>query len=133
MYSQQYVSSVCSNTEKCGHCGGSHNTGTCAGPAPRKRCAACQKKEHISWSAECLIKAKEILRAKIARRALLRLFLILALPLTLREVFGASTSAASEKGTRDKGWSTVATKKKKLVDRSLGAVSKAKTINRDAN
>jgi hypothetical protein len=76
------------------------------------------------------MKAKEILRAKIARRALLRLFLILALPLTLREAFGAS---ASEKNTRDEGWFTVTIKKKKLADRPLSAVSKAKTINRDAN
>jgi hypothetical protein len=38
------------------------------------------------------MKAKEILRVKIARRALLRLFLILALPPTLREAFGVSAS-----------------------------------------
>jgi hypothetical protein len=76
------------------------------------------------------MRAKEILRAKTARRALLRLFLISALPLTLREAFGAS---ASEENTRDEGWSTVTTKKRKLAGRSLGAASKAKTINRDAN
>jgi hypothetical protein len=74
------------------------------------------------------MRAKEILRAKIVRRALLRLFPISALPLTLREAFGAS-----EENTRDKGWSTVAIKKRKLAGRSLGAASKAKTINRDAN
>jgi hypothetical protein len=132
----EYINSVCSNTEKCGHCGGSHNTGTYAGPAPRKRCAACQKREHTSWSAECLMRAKEILWAKIVKRALLRLFLILALPLTLKEVFGASASAASaaeEESTRDKEWFTVATKKRKLAGRPLSAVSKVKTINKDAN
>jgi hypothetical protein len=67
---------------------------------------------------------------KITRRALLRLFLILALPLTLKEVFGVS---ASEENTRDKGWFIVAIKKKKLAGRPLGAVSKIKIINRDAN
>jgi hypothetical protein len=75
------------------------------------------------------MRAKEILRAKTARRALLRLFLISALPSTLREVFGAS----KEESARDKGWSTVAIKKRKLAGRLLGAVSKAKIINRDAN
>jgi hypothetical protein len=79
------------------------------------------------------MRAKEILRAKTARRALLKLFLILVLPLTLREVFGVSASAASEEGTRDKEWSTVATKKRKLAGRPLSAASKVKTINRDAN
>jgi hypothetical protein len=74
------------------------------------------------------MRAKEILRAKTARRALSRLFLISALPPTLREAFGASTS---EEGVRDEGWSTVATKKRKLAGRPLGAASKAKTINRD--
>jgi hypothetical protein len=74
------------------------------------------------------MRAKEILRAKIVKRALLKLFLILALPLTLREAFGAS-----EKNTRDKEWFTVAIKKRKLVDRLLNAVNKAKIINRDAN
>jgi hypothetical protein len=125
-----HISSVCSNTETCGHCGGSHNTETCAGisPAPRKRCAACHGGEHVSWSQECPMRAKEILRAKTARRALLRLFPISALPLILREAFGAS-----EENTRDEGWSTVATKKRKLAGRPLGAASKAKTINRDAN
>jgi hypothetical protein len=78
------------------------------------------------------MRAKEILRAKTARRALLRLFLISVLPLTLRETFDASASASGE-STRDEGWSTVATKKRKLAGRSLGAVSKAKIINRDAN
>jgi hypothetical protein len=74
------------------------------------------------------MRAKEILRAKTARRALLRLFLISALPFTLREAFGAS-----EENTRDEGWFTVAIKKRKLAGRLLGAVSKAKTINRDVN
>jgi hypothetical protein len=78
------------------------------------------------------MRAKEILRAKIVRRALSRLFLILALPLTLKEAFGASASA-SEEGTRDKGWSTVTTKKRKLAGRPLSAVSKVKIINRDAS
>jgi hypothetical protein len=75
------------------------------------------------------MRAKEILRAKTARRALLRLFLISALPPTLREAFGAP----EKKSARDEGWSTVATKKRKLAGRPLGAVSKAKIINRDAN
>jgi hypothetical protein len=79
------------------------------------------------------MKAKEILRAKIAKRALLKLFLISALPLILREVFGVSASAASKEGTRDKRWFTVTIKKRKLAGRSLGAVSKAKIINKDAN
>jgi hypothetical protein len=74
------------------------------------------------------MRAKEILRAKTARQALLRLFLILALPLTLREAFGAP-----EENTREDKWFTVAIKKRKLAGRSLGAVSKAKIINRDAN
>jgi hypothetical protein len=128
----RHISSVYSNTEKYGYCGGSYNTGICAGilPAPRKRCAACHKGEHILWSEECPMRAKEILRAKTARRALLRLFPISALPPTLREAFGASTS---KENTRDEGWSTVATKKRKLAGRPLGAASKAKTINRDAN
>jgi hypothetical protein len=75
------------------------------------------------------MRAKEILRAKTARRTLLRLFPISALPPILREVFGAS----SKENTRDEGWFTVATKKRKLAGRLLGAVSKVKTINRDAN
>jgi hypothetical protein len=75
------------------------------------------------------MRAKKILGAKIARRTLSRLFLILALPLTLREAFGAP----KEESARDKEWFTVATKKRKLVGRPLGAVSKAKIINRDAN
>jgi hypothetical protein len=88
----RHISSVCSNTEIYGHYGGSHNTETCAGilPAPRKRCAACHEGEHVSWLQKCPMRAKEILRAKTAKRALLRLFLISALPLTLREAFGAS-------------------------------------------
>jgi hypothetical protein len=45
------------------------------------------------------MRAKEVLRAKIAKRVLLRLFLILALPLTLREAFGAP----EEENARDKG------------------------------
>jgi hypothetical protein len=75
------------------------------------------------------MRAKEILRAKTARRALLRLFLISALPLILREAFGAP----KKKSARVKGWSTVATKKRKLAGRLLGAVSKVKIINRDVN
>jgi hypothetical protein len=76
------------------------------------------------------MKAKKILRAKTARRALLRLFLISALPLTLREAFGASASA-EEEGARDKKWFTVIIKKRKLAGRPLSAVSKVKIINRD--
>jgi hypothetical protein len=76
------------------------------------------------------MRAKEILRAKTAKRALLRLFPISALPLTLREAFGASASA-EEESARDKRWSTVAIKKRKLAGRPLSAASKAKTINRD--
>jgi hypothetical protein len=122
-----HISSVCSNTEICGHCGSSHNTETCAGisPAPRKRCAACHGGEYTSWSAEYPARAKEILRVKTARRALSRLFLISALPPTLREAFGAP-----EESPRDKGWSTVAIKKRKLAGRPLGAISKAKIINK---
>jgi hypothetical protein len=75
------------------------------------------------------MRAKEILRAKIAKRALLRLFSILALPLTLREAFGAS----KEENARDEGWFTVAIKKRKLAGRPLSAVSKTKIINRDVN
>jgi hypothetical protein len=118
------------NTEKYGYYGGSHNTETCVGisPASRKRCAACHKEKHILWSAECPIKAKKILRAKTVRRALSRLFLISALPFTLKEAFGAS-----EENTRDEKWFTVTIKKRKLVGRSLSAVSKAKIINKDAN
>src|SRR5271155_1930997 len=48
-------------TQKCDHCGGCHNTEICAGispagisPAPRKRCAACHRGEHTSWSTEYL-------------------------------------------------------------------------------
>jgi hypothetical protein len=125
-----HISSVCANTETCGHCSGSHNTGTCAGisPAPRKRCAACHRGEHASWSAECPARAKEISRAKTARRELSRLFPTSAIPPTLREAF-----SAPEESVRDKRWSTVATKKRKLAGRPLGAASKAKTINRDAN
>jgi hypothetical protein len=78
------------------------------------------------------MRAKEILRAKTVRRALSRLFPISALPPTLREAFGAST-LTSEENTRDEGWSTVATKKRKLAGRPLGAASKAKTINKDVN
>jgi hypothetical protein len=74
------------------------------------------------------MRAKEILRAKTARRALLRLFPISALSPILREVFGAS-----KKNIRDKGWSIIAIKKRKLTGRLLGTVSKAKTINRDVN
>jgi hypothetical protein len=74
------------------------------------------------------MRAKEILRAKTARRALLRLFLISALPPILREAFGAPKESA-----RDEGWSIMAIKKRKLAGRPLGAVSKAKIINRDAN
>jgi hypothetical protein len=74
------------------------------------------------------MRAKKILRVKTAKRALLRLFSILALPLTLREAFGAS-----KENTRDKKWFTVTIKKRKLADRSLSAVSKTKIINRDAN
>jgi hypothetical protein len=93
-----HISSVCSNTEACGHCGGSHGTGICAGitPTPRGRCAACHRGEHTSWSAECPARIKEISRAKTARRALLRLFPTSIIPPTLREAFGAP-----EESTRD--------------------------------
>jgi hypothetical protein len=137
-----HISSVCANTEICGHCSGSHSTGTCAGilPAPRKRCAACHKGEHASWSAECPARVKEISRAKTARRTLPRLFPTSAIPPTLREAFGTPEDGTPEESTRlsggsqaTEGWSTVATKKRKLAGRPLGAVSKAKTINRDAS
>jgi hypothetical protein len=123
----RYISLICSNKETCGHCGGDHNTETCAGisPAPRRRCAACHEGQHTLWSKECPARTKEILRAKAARRALSRLFPISAIPLILREACGAES-------TRDEGWSTVATKKRKLAGRPLSAVSKARTINRDA-
>jgi hypothetical protein len=71
-----------------------------------------------------------MLRAKTVKRALLKLFLISALPLTLKEAFGASASA-EEKSARDKRWFTVTIKKRKLIDRSLSAVNKVKIINRD--
>jgi hypothetical protein len=135
-----HISSICSNTDTCGHCGGSHNIETCAGisPAPRKRCAACHGGEHKSWSTECPARAKEILRAKTAKRALPRLFPISAMPPTLREAFGgtpAESTRPSGGSQATEGWSTVATKKRKLqaLGRPIGAVSKAKTINRDAS
>jgi hypothetical protein len=125
----KHISLVCLNTEVYGHYGGSHSTGTCAGisPTPRGRCAACQRGKHTSWSAECPARIKEISRAKIARQALLRLFRTSTTPPILKEAFGAPES------TRDKGWFTVAIKKRKLAGRLLGAVSKAKIINRDAS
>jgi hypothetical protein len=59
---------------------------------------------------------------------------------TLREAFGTQEEGTPEESTRlsggsqaTEGWSTVATKKRKLAGRPLGAVSKAKTINRDAS
>jgi hypothetical protein len=73
-------------------------------------------------------RAKEILRVKIARRALSRLFLILVLPPILREVFGAL-----EESPRDKEWSIVVIKKRKLAGRLLDAINKAKIINKNAN
>jgi hypothetical protein len=76
------------------------------------------------------MRAKEILRAKTVKRTLLKLFPILALPLTLREAFGASASA-EEEGARDERWFTVAIKKRKLADRPLSAANKVKIINRD--
>ena len=122
-----HISSVCSNKEKCGQCGGDHKTEICAGagvsPAPRKRCAACHGGNHTSWSAECPARVKEILRAKAARQTLSTLFPISA---TLREACGTQGE-----NTPDGEWSTVTTKKRK-VGRPVGAVNKTKTINRDA-
>jgi hypothetical protein len=129
-----HISSICSNKETCGHCGEDHNTEICAGtsPAPRKRCAACHGAchggQHTSWSGECPARVKEIVRAKAARRALSRLFPISAIPPILREACGAQ-----EESMRDEGWSTMATKKRKLAGRPLGAVNKARIINRDAD
>jgi hypothetical protein len=121
-----HISSVCSNKEKCGHCGGDHKTETCAGmsPAPRKRCAACHGGNHTSWSAECPARVKEILRAKAARQTLSTLFPISA---TLREACDTQGE-----NTPDGEWSTVTVKKRK-VGRPVGAVNKTKTINRDAS
>jgi hypothetical protein len=92
-----------------------------------RRCIACHEGQHILWSRECPARTKEILRAKAARRALSRLFPISAIPPTLREAYGAQAESM-----RDEGWSTVTTKKRKLAGRPLGAVSKARTISRDA-
>ena len=124
-----HISSICSNKETCGHCGKDHNTEICAdiSPTPRGRCAACHGGQHTSWSGEYPARVKEIARAKTARRALSRLFPISATPPTLREACGAQ-----EESLRDEGGSTAAPKKRKLAGRPLGAVSKARTISRDA-
>jgi hypothetical protein len=137
-----HISSICSNTEKCGHCGGSHNTQTCVdiSPAPHKRCAACHGEEHTSWSPKCPERVKEIARAKAAKRALPRQFPTSNIPPTLREMFGATTAESPRPlggPQATEGWTTVDTKKRKLqaptLGRSKGAASKAKRIDRDAS
>jgi hypothetical protein len=134
-----HISSICSNTEKCGHCGGNHNTQECAGlsPAPRKRCAACHGGEHKSWLTECPERVKETVRAKRAKKELSRQFPISNIPPTLREVFGG-IPAESTRPLGDthatESWSTATTKKRKIqaLGRPIGAVSKAKkTIDRN--
>jgi len=135
-----YISSICSNAEKCGHCGSDHTTEKCAGvsPAPRKRCAACQGGDHTSWSGECPARVKEILRAKAAKLALPKLFPISTTVPTLREALGAvpaESTRLSDGSQATENWSTVTTKKRKLQipGRPIGAVSKTKTITKDAS
>jgi hypothetical protein len=86
-----HISLICLNKETCGHCGKDYNTEIYVGisTTPRGRCAACHKGQYILWFGEYFARVKEIARAKTARRALSRLFLILATPSTLREVCGA--------------------------------------------
>lgn len=135
-----HISTICSNKEKCGHCGSDHTTEKCAGvsPAPRKRCAACQGGEHTSWSAECPARVKETLRAKAAKSILPKLFPISTAVSKLREAFGAApadSTRLSGGSQATENWSTETTKKRKLQTpgRPIGAVNKAKTIAKDAN
>jgi hypothetical protein len=139
-----HISSICSNTEKCGHCGGGHNTETCAGvsPAPRRRCAACNGGDHASWSTGCPARARETLRAKTARQALPKLFPISTIVPTLRETFGAAPAPTPAESMRlagnsqaTEGWTTVTAKKRKLqpLGRPIGSANKAKVINESAS
>lgn len=125
-----HISSICSNGEKCGHCGKDHKTEICAGksPALRKQCAACYGGQHTSWSTECPARVKEIRRAKEARHVMSGLFPVSGTAPTMR---GACDTP--EKGIQDAEgeWSTVT--KKRKIGRPIGAVNKTKTISRDAS
>jgi hypothetical protein len=87
-----HISTICSNTEKCGHYGSDHiiKKYVNVSLATRKRCAACQGEKHISWSAECPARIKETLRARAAKSTLSKLFPILTAVSTLREMFRAA-------------------------------------------
>jgi len=130
-----HISLTCRNAERCGHCGGEHATETCTGElqAKRKRCAACNGAEHVSWSMSCPARAKEANRAKGARQILPKLF-----PVSAKEKF-TNTTADIVRFNSDPqasgGWSTVTTKKRKFntPGRPIGAISRTKTIDRDAN
>jgi hypothetical protein len=69
---QQYghVGSTCSNSERYGHCAGSHQTRDCmTAPQDRRKCANCAS-AHASWSQACEYRQREVNR--IAQLALNR-------------------------------------------------------------
>lgn len=102
-------------------CGGAHNFNFALGCAMN----TCLAENGIIPLEKSLTNGLSMLES--TRRALSRLFPISATPPTLREACGAQ-----EESLRDEGGSTAAPKKRKLAGRPLGAVSKARTISRDA-
>jgi hypothetical protein len=113
---------------------GGHSTETCAdkSQAPLKKCAGCSGRNHTAWSKDCPARAKELQRVKAAQLSLPKLFPVA----TTAQFFTGSTQAESVRLSGAPQWNedaTDASKKRKLnsMGRPIGAVSKAKTLDRN--
>jgi hypothetical protein len=132
-----HTSRHCMSKQKCGYCGGDHTTEGCAdkSEAPRKSCAACSGGQHTSWSTACPMKLQDIQRAKTYRRTMSRLYPVAAK--VAETLIFSSTPAGSIRfpsATQSSDGFTMVTKKRKFgtPGRPIGAVGRAKTIERDA-
>ena len=135
-----HISTHCMNKQKCGHCGGIHTTDSCVdkAQATNKCCAACSGGQHASWSTACPARQRDTQRARTARRTMPRLFPVAArmspTPIFSEIPTGSMRFPSVSQASSD-GFSVVTAKKRKFgtPGRPVGAVNKAKTIERDVD
>jgi hypothetical protein len=134
-----HISHACLNAQKCGFCGEGHSTEACPDKtqATHKKCAGCNGGNHTSWSKDCPARIKELQRARAARLTLSRLFPVA----TTKQFLTESSKDSQAESRRPPGASQRtedaldASKKRKLnpTGRPIGAMNKAKTLNRNAS
>ena len=131
----------CKRTERCGDCGGNHNTTDCTTTTRQKarKCAACETGDHPSWAKQCPARASEVVRVQLALKNRLRLHPEPRQPLTFAPYTPYSSNPQSNARagnmrhpceSTDKEWTVVGEGKKRKIGggRFIGSVNRAKAF-----